>query len=259
MIYTCYEMVRDCRAGRPEGWHHLIAQYVPAIRRILTHYAPEHPDLLRSVLASLRKPEAGLFQSIEPAPERWFVAELRQAVLAEIPTKAPGSEIDLETVAAALEPLTVLEKQVAWIETMRYDAAATGAMLRMAPATVTKIRERSADLIRGKVDTWSRTLLPENGLALSRAAAAAAGKDCLNVKVFLDVLEGRMNWRGREEMERHVIVCWHCVDHFCRMAEVIEIMRGIVPLEEAEAAPLRQLLGVEAPKQSGWKRVFGGK
>ena len=59
-------------------------------------------------------------------------------------------------------------------------------------------------------------------------------------------------------MERHVNACWHCVDHFCRMAEVIEMLRGMQPLEEAEAAPLRRLLGVEAPKQPGWKRLFGG-
>jgi hypothetical protein len=259
MIYTCYEMIRDCRANRPEGWRYLIRQYVPAIQRILTHYAPERSDLLNSVLMSLRNPESNLFQSMEPAPERWFVAELRQAVLAQIPLKTPEIEIDLETVAAALEPLTVLEKQVAWIETMRYDAAATGAMLRMAPATVTKIRERSAELIRGKVDTWSRSLLGDNGLALGRTAAGAAGKECLGVKVFLDVLEGRMNWRGREEMEHHVTGCWHCVDHFCRMAEVIETLRGLEPMGEAEAAPLCKLLGVEDQKKPVWKKLFSAK
>jgi hypothetical protein len=259
MIYTCYEMVRDCRADRPEGWAYLIAQYVPVIRRFLTHYAPEHPGLFEGVLTSLRKPESSLFQSIEPAPERWFVAELRQAVLAQIPVKPAEIDLDLETVAAAFEPLTVLEKQVAWIETMRYDAAATGAMLRMAPATVTKIRERSADLIRGKVDTWNRTLLADNGLALGRAAAEAVTPDCLKVKVFLDVLEGRMNWRGREEMEFHVNTYWHCVDHFCRMAEVIEVLRGMQPLGEEEAGPLRKMLGVEKPKQPAWKKLFGSK
>lgn len=259
MIYTCYEMVRDCRADRPEGWIYLITQYIPAIRRILTHYAPGRPELLNSALVSLRKPESSLFQSVEPAPERWFVAELRQAVLAEIPLPILEIEIDLETVAAALEPLTVLERQVAWIETMGYDAATTGAMLRMAPATVTKIRERSAELIRGKADSWSRTALADSGLALGRAAAQTGDKECLSVKVFLDVLEGRMNWRGREDMERHVIGCWHCLDHFCRMAEVIETLRGLDPLPESEVAPFRKLLGVEDPKKSGWKRMFGGK
>ena len=83
-------------------------------------------------------------------------------------------ELELETVAAALEPLTLVEKQAVWLETMLYSHAQTGVLLRMAPPTVEKIRDKGADLIRGKVDSWSRTLLAENGLSLGRAAAAAA-------------------------------------------------------------------------------------
>ena len=59
-----------------------------------------------------------------------------------------------------------------------------------------------------------------------------------------------MTWSGREDMERHVSGCWHCLDHFCRMAKVIELLRGLQPLDESEAAPLRKLLGVEPPRKS---------
>ncbi len=40
MIYTCYEMIGDCRAGLPQGWSHFLAQYVPPIRGFLAHYFP---------------------------------------------------------------------------------------------------------------------------------------------------------------------------------------------------------------------------
>jgi hypothetical protein len=255
MIYTCYEMIRDCRADKPEGWRYFISGYVPLIRKLLAHYNPAGAAAaLESVLAAIRQPESRLFQSIEPAPERWFIAELRQKVLAELKEPPVEIEVDLETVASALEPLTLLEKQAAWIETMSYDAAATGAMLRMAPKTVEKIRERAAELLRGKVDAWRRTLLAENGRALGRAAAAGATGECPPAKVFLDVLDGRTTWRGRETLEQHVATCWHCIDHFARMAEVLELIRGVQPLTEAEAEPFHKLLGVEAGKKSFWKR-----
>src|SRR4051794_13230411 len=109
MIYTCYEMVRDCRADKPEGWSYFIAHYVPAISRLLERY-PEAGLKLETVLISLRKPESSLFASAEPAPERWFVAELRQRILAEAALRDPGAVLDLETAAAAFEPLTVVEK-----------------------------------------------------------------------------------------------------------------------------------------------------
>lgn len=255
MIYTSYEMIRDCRADRPEGWRYFLATYVPVIRRILAHYQPAgSPDVLERVLVAVRKPESSLFQSLEPAPERSFVAELRQKVLAFLPVPEAEIPLDLETLAAALEPLTLLEKQASWTESMDYDAAPAGAMLRMAPQTVEKIRERAAELLRGKVDSWRRTVLVENGRALGRAAASAATAECPPAKVFLDVLDGRATWRGRESLEPHVASCWHCIDHFARMAEVVELIRGAAPLAEAEAEPYFRLLGVAAEKKAFWKR-----
>jgi hypothetical protein len=162
-------------------------------------------------------------------------------------------------VAAALEPLTLAEKQVAWLETMFYPAAEAGVLLRMAPTTVEKIRSKAADLIRAKVDSWSRGMLSENGRALGRAAAAAAGEGCLSPKTFLDMLDGRTTWRGREELEQHVTRCWHCIDHFCRLAEVVEILRGDQRLSDAESAPFQKLLGVPAERRPAWKRWLAGR
>jgi hypothetical protein len=260
MIYTCYEMVRDCRADLPEGWMHFVVHYVPLIRQALAHYASERAQdvtLLNQILLRVRQPESFLHQSAEPPEERWFVAQLRQLVVAEL--AAPPAEIplDLETLAAALGPLTMTEKQAAWFETMGYSPAQAGPMLRVSPETVEKVRHRAADLIRGKVDSWRRTLLVENGAALGRAAAAAAGQDCLPTKAFLDVVDGRTTWRGREMMDRHLLGCWHCVDHFCRMLEVVHLLRGSRPLPESESAPFRALLGVAAPRRTGWKRFAG--
>ncbi len=50
---------------------------------------------------------------------------------------------------------------------------------------------------------------------------------------------GRTTWRGRETMEQHVLRCWHCIDHFSRMVEVVELIRGVQPLTEEQAAPFR--------------------
>lgn len=246
MIYTCYEMIQDCRNGRPEGWAYFLGQYGPVIHRLLGHYAGS--ETLEKVLAVVAKPESELFRSTEPAPERWFVAELRQNVLSLLPAPACETPLDLDTVAAALAGLTLLEKQAVWLESMRYDADVSAEMLRMSAQTVTKIRDRALELIRGKVDTWNRNLLSANGIALGRSAAAAKSADCLPHKVFLDVLDGRTNWRGREEMEQHAANCWHCIDHFCRLIEVVELLRGIEPWTDKEIQPLLRSLGVKPEK-----------
>jgi hypothetical protein len=256
MIYTCYEMVRDCRANQAQGWRYFIESYVPVIRKLIEHYGGSAADLNR-VLLAVRNPQSSIFDTLEPAPERWFVAELRQKVVAELPAPEAAIPLMLEEVAEALQPLTVTEKQAAWTESMGYTPQEAGAMLRMAPPTVSKIRDRAADLLRGRMNAWRRTILAENGAALGRTAAEAHGPECPGAKTFLDVLDGRTTWRGREEMERHVTACWHCIDHFCRMAEVIEVLRGIQPLTTEEAEPFRKLLGVAAGERGLWKRLLG--
>ena len=250
MIYTCYEMIRDCRADKAEGWAYFISNYTPVVRKLTAHYGAD----FESAMAMLRHPQSSPFRSMEPVPERWLVAELRQQIVAAAAAAVPEIPLDLETVASALEPLTTVEKQAAWFETMQFPPQPTAEALRMAASTVEKIRERADELIRGKVDSWRRELLAANGPSLGLDAARAKANDCLPSKAFLDVLDGRSTWRGREEIEQHVGSCWHCIDHFCRMAEVIEILRGIQPLSESEAAPLKQKLGVETPKRSFWKR-----
>ena len=177
-------------------------------------------------------------------------------MVAELEPHPAEIPLDLETVATALEPLTLAEKQAAWFETMGYDPAETGSILRMAPATVEKIRVRAEELIRGNVDAWRRGLLADNGGTLGKAAAAAANKDCVSPKTFLDVLDGT-EWREREEMARHVTGCWHCIDHFCRLAEVVGLLRGLQPLTPAEAEPFRKLLAIPEAKRPAWKRLLG--
>lgn len=261
MIYTCYDMIRDCRADRAEGWSHFISHYVPVIRKLAAHYFPDQPLSTRrteEILLALRQPRSSLFQSLEPAPERWFVAELRQRVLAALGGAAASvSELDLETLGKAMESLTLLEKQAVWLETMRYRPEQCGVLLRMDPQTVEKIRNKAADLLRAQMDNWRRSLLLDQGASLGRAAAAEQTDACLPPKAFLDVLDGRTTWRGREELEQHVAGCWHCIDHFCRLAEVVELLRGLAPLSEEEAEPLCAALGIARPKKRGLRRWLG--
>ncbi len=265
MIYTCYDMIQDCRADRAEGWTHFIAHYVPVVRKIVAHYYQEQAgksERIAEVLAGLRRPESSLFNSLDPAPERWFVAELRQRVLAALDASNGGGlaagDLDLDALGKALEPFTLLEKQATWLESMRYSTERAGVLLRMDPRTVQKIREKAAERLRGQVDTWSSTILAENGRLLGLAAGADGTPQCLPPKAFLDVLDGRTSWRGREELEGHVAGCWHCIDHFCRLAEVLDLLRGIIPLSESEAEPLRAQLGIPRPrKKGGWRRLLG--
>jgi hypothetical protein len=218
MIYTCYEMIQDCRAGKPAGWSFFMANYKPAVDRLAAHYG------LTDIDGSLARVRDTLLQTVPPMPERHFVAELRQKLLAFLPDRP--IDLDLETLAQAFAPLTVVEKKAVWMETMGYSAEDTARMLRMDSNTVGKVRDKAADLLRGSKDRWSRTILEDHGLSLGRAAAAQSTPDCVSPKLVLDIIDGRSTWSQREQAERHITACWHCIDHFCRLHEVCDLLRA---------------------------------
>jgi len=194
-------------------------------------------------------PPAGMAKAMGIKPMK-DVQALTDAQMQEAVLKGKGK---MKAVAG------VTEKQAAWLETMDYSPAETGPMLRVSSETVEKVRHRASELIRGTVNAWRRTLLVDNGLALGREATAATGADCLPTKTFLDMVDGRTTWRGRDVVDQHLRGCWHCVDHFCRILEAIHLLRGSQPLSQAESAPFRALLGVAEPQRAGWKRLLGGR
>jgi len=263
-VYTCYDMMADCRANRREGWAFFITQYLPLCRGLLAHYFPERAadtELLGRVAVATCRPESGLFADRGLALEREFVADLRQHVLAAVEADRAGevaqAPLDLATLTAALDGFTPVERQAAWMTTMRYNAEDTARILRMEQKTAESVQERSGEAVRQQVDHWSSDILEANGAALGRAAATGKTDSCLPGRAFLDLLDGKMTWRRRQDMEFHLNTCWHCVDHLCRLREVDELLRLNQPLTPEEALPYLALLGISSEdKKPLWKRMF---
>jgi DNA-directed RNA polymerase specialized sigma24 family protein len=262
-IYTCLDMLRDCRNDKPEGWSHLIANYSCVIRTFLARYYPERAadtQLLSRVWRQLKNPASPLFNP-GASTERQFVTQLRQAALAAVERDRAGVAssvtLDLETLTAAFTTLTATERQIVWLETMAYNVDEAARLMNVDLKTVSSVRERAAELLRGNMDTWKTGLLVENGPALGRAAAAASGESCLAPSAFLDTIDGRITWGRKQDYEVHLTSCWHCVDHFCRIREADAALHGATPLSEEELAPFQLFLGIVREKPGLWNRLRG--
>ncbi len=258
-------MIRDCRENKPEGWRYLVTRYVPVMRYLLGQYYGARsgdPKLLERVLMKLRDPGSALFAAPGPGTEREFVADLRQHFLAAVESDQasgrPEIPLDLEVMTAALEPLTATERQMLWLQGMTYTHAAAAKLMNLEPSTVQKLRERSDELLRQKMDQWKPGLVASNGLALGAEAALAGGKDCLPAKAFLDTIDGRITWSRKQDYESHLAQCWHCVDRFSRIREGDFALRETKALSPEECAPWFELLGVpeERKEKPIWRKVF---
>lgn len=252
-VYTTYEMIADCRAGQAEGWRWFARNFVPPLRVLLAHYAGGDPEPALARLLAAVRPEIGGW---EPAPLRELVAGLRPKLLEAARYEAARHDVEMEEVEAALAPLTVAERQMVWLETMGYEAADAARLMRASPETVGGVRSRAAELLRARLDHWTITLLRDCGAALGEAARRRQPAEPVAAHDYLDILDGRVTWQRRVEIERSLEASWFEIDHACRIREADDAASRAGPLSEAEAGLYYRLLGVEAARPPLWRRLF---
>jgi hypothetical protein len=263
-VYTCYDMITDIRAGKPEGWHYFIVNCVPAIRHFLKHYRPGVTDLdgeTERLMLRFREDPGSAIRTLEPTAEREFFFAMRQDVLRETPDSAqdPPGELSLEALSAALTDFTPLERQIVWFGGMGYDPDRIAHMLSMVSTTAEKVRERAEESLRGHCDNWSRGMMQAHGPVLGRLAAAGNPERRTANKQLLDLIDGRAGWNEKQEIDQLLQHSWTNVDHLCRLRETTQMGRELKPLPEEEAARFRDALGL-APRSKApfWKRIFAG-
>lgn len=239
-------MISDCRAGKPDGWLYLVRNFVPPVRWLLGRYGQGETEL-RALLAELK---SGGIARFEPMVYRQFIAGLRPE------PAAPGEPpFDFEQLSEAMTEVPALERQNLWFETMGYDNTETAKLLRQSVETATAARDRLLELLRAKLDSWTRTILRDHGAALGAAARAAAPAEPVPFRHYLDIIDGRMTWQNRAEVERALLAHWYEIDQFCRVREADAAYSETAPLTDAEAAPYFELLKVAPPKPSLFRRL----
>jgi len=247
-IYTCYDMIRDCREGKAEGWRFLIVNYVPALRKIAAHYGVDE----WGVLQKLRSADSPLLGMTEMSG-REFVDQLRGHV---VPPAVEGS-VDVESVLDALSPLTATERQQAWFGTFGYAADDASRMMRLAPETGRKIYERAGELLRGKLDDWQAGMLAKHGRALGEAVEKMRPAEPMPYREFFDVIDGRNTWQQRTGFAKTLESSWYEVHRACSIREADEALEKSKTLTEAEALPYLEKLGAGLPKRGFWARMLG--
>jgi len=254
-VYTSYDMVTDCQAGKPEGWRYLVQRFLPALRVMANHYGGGEAAVGRLIQAGHR------LEGFVPEPERQILINLRPPLLKECGwTGGQARSLDLETVAEALEPLTAVERQLAWFETMDYTSQDAALFLHVSEETGAKAWQNARDALRARLDHWTVTLFKENGGNLAEEALAQVPAEPVPVRVHLDLIDGRLTWRDRAEVDRKVTASWFEIDHLCRVREADEALRHAVALTGEETAAYLRQLNLPVPKVKSWlKRLTGAK
>jgi hypothetical protein len=265
-VFTCAEMVEACLANQDAGWKHFVTDYLPFAALLLDRHYPQlitsREDLLREVLLRARDEEREFFREYRGHSEREFLAHLRGLalrVLEEAEPAVPAPEILLpwESFERSFSGLTALERQVVWLFLLCPRAEDAPLLLRADRTSVTAMLGRAQEQLRGALDHWSADLLEQNRHLLAAEVRRRETKECPDPRAWLRLLDGQITWRDRQDLERHLVVCWFCVDRLCRFREVMRLSRLVQPLTEIEAQPFAKTIGLGFAPPSRWKRLLG--
>lgn len=262
-VYTSFDMIPDCRKGRREGWSYFVRNFVEPLRFLLCHYARpaevSEEDFVR-FLKAFHSEAKSFFESIEPVSERQFLMLLRPRVLAATsPGTVTNPEITIEILNEAFSAYTATERQMVWLETMGYGAGEIATIMRAAPETVEKLRARNGERLRSKLDRWSEDVLQRNGRQLGEAAAGRAPETAAKFRDLTDLIDGRITWQRRNEIESLMVDSWYNVHQLCCLREADHAIHVFRPLDDKQAEPYLKLLGMELPKPGMLRRLLGAR
>ncbi len=98
--------------------------------------------------------------------------------------------------------------------------------------------------------------------ALFAAIEQQRGEKCCPERLFARLADGQMSWREREEVERHIENCLHCLDCSARYREVARFFHVLPPAATGDIQDLLETLELpveeSARKQTWWQRLLGG-
>jgi hypothetical protein len=255
-VYTCYDMIADCRAGKDAGWEYLITNFVPAVRRLLRHYAPERDtdEEIKTYLTALRDDSDSPIRVLNASTGREFLFGLRDHLVRWASAQADVEDtVDIERFAAALAELTVVERQIAWYAVLGYDADAAGAIMRVSPSTSLLVIERAAALLADETPGIS---LQGQSAALQAAARSLELEKEVALSEYLHFIDGQLGWSSRKDVEMALERSWREVDRSCRIREADDATRDTEPLTVEEGAVLLSSIGMAPKQKSFWQKVF---
>ena len=252
-VYTSIDMLEDCRAGRARGWECLVARFVPALEWIAGHYrrdlAAQELFFIR-FLAALRDDPESPVNRLRAATDREFLFHAAEFLLDWAGILRPGGARSgaREILDGALGGFTRLERQIVWVRVLGYRPAEIAELLPAGEERIREVLQRAADALGGNAAIVSE----EPGrMALIGEVRSDPPDEPVPLRQLFQVLDGRLDWRRRDEIEDRLVASWYELDRFCRARETAMALRKVRPLPASRTAEYLRVLRSDRDGASG--------
>lgn len=268
-VFDFHCMQESCQSDQPEGWRRFVESYAPLAQRLLEHYFPGHDTaaLLVEVFRQARANQAELWRTFSGVSEKEFLLHFHRFVLQQGRAARgawPETPLSPQNFQALLEEFPPLQREMLALSFRGYEAEELSQMMKFHPETIRTATERAQEKLRARLgEAIGPDFSRRDHDALFAAIEAQRGENCVPDKIFPRIVDGQTTWREREEAERHIESCLHCLNRFADYYEVFHYHRTLPPADGSTVARLAAALGLPAAesgrksRKSWWRRLRG--
>jgi len=246
-LITFQAMLRECARGDIRSWRFFVSRYGSLAEHLLSQRFRGAAEPLRSDLphffACLSKNENAFFREFSGFNEQEFVVSFQYPLFDFFrghigPINSTAFSLDL--ISQLFGKLPLAHQEPGWLALKGYSDEVIGKILRVPISLVKAGRTLVANGINELAGLGAQTWILNDSLLCE--IEKSGGPNCPEIKAFCKVMDGRMPWQEKRNVEQHIAECRHCLDLETSLKDTNFHLRILPPLPEDKVQSLLSLI-----------------
>ena len=254
-VITFHKMLVGCIQNEFKFWQFFISVYGALTQHLIErHFASlkdKTENLLQEIFESIAQNHNSFLKDFSGSSEREFLIYFRERVFATARKYLSGEESQGELEIGALNKLfqdfPLAHQEVAWLVMKAYKDEEINKILRV---PLSLVQTGRSEVLKRHAQMFGRH--DANLFRLKNSAIlqieSQGGPNCPAINIVSDILDGRIPWRDKTNIENHLAQCRYCLDRETALKEAIFYLRGLAPLPEAVTEGLLKALKLQNHK-----------
>ena len=251
-VITFHKMLSGCVQGEFRCWQFFISRYGSLAQHLIKQHFGALGDrwsqLTQLVFDSILKNGSSFLREFPGSSEPEFLLYFEQRVFAvardHSGSEAPAADVDFELLKTLFDKMPLVHQEVAWLAMQTFQQEETSKILRVPLALV---QTAEVEVLRkwSKIRDREISNMPFLHDQVRQQIESQKSPNCPAIKVFSDLMDGRIVWREKQQVEGHISECLCCLDQETKLKETLFYLHALDPLPTESVERLLKSLKVE--------------
>jgi len=236
-VITFHKMLTGCIEEEFRHWELFVSTYGSLAQNLVErHFAPlkdRLPQVTFEIFESTAQNDRAFLKEFSGSSEREFLIHFEKEVFSvarrHSEKNETQSEFDASFLGNLFDTVPLAHQEVALLAMKGNRPEESNKILRV-PLALVQTGETEVRKKWSKVQNQEVSRFPRLSDGIRQQIESQRGPNCPAVKVFSDVMDGRIVWRDKQQIENHISECLHCLERETTLKELLFYLRALPPL-----------------------------